>query len=108
MEVLSRGLGLAVQNREFHFHARCNRVKLCHLIFVDDLLLFSRGDLGSINVLWRCFQQFGQMSGLIANQDKYEICFGGLPPNDARDIMHHIGFSAGSFPFQYLGLPLFT
>lgn len=54
------------------------------------------------------FQLFGQMLALIANQDKSEIYFGGVTPNDARDIMQHTGFSAGCFPFRYLGLPLFT
>lgn len=97
--------GILVRNREFHFHLRCSRVKLCHLIFVNDLV-FSRGDLGSINVLRRCSRQFRHMSELIANPNKYEIYLGGVPPTDARDIVQHTGFSVGSFPFLYLKLPL--
>ena len=86
-----RGWDWLCKSSEFHFHPRCSQVKLCHLIFADDLVLFSRGDLGSINVLRRCFQQFGQMSGLIVKQDKSEIYLGGVPPKDASDFIQQTG-----------------
>jgi hypothetical protein len=34
----------------FMFHPKCLRMKLIHLCFVDDLLIFSEVSLSSINV----------------------------------------------------------
>jgi len=38
--------GLAAEENQFKYHPKCARVKLCHLIFVVDLLLFFKGGFG--------------------------------------------------------------
>ncbi|XP_074271262.1 uncharacterized protein LOC141595191 [Silene latifolia] len=48
------------------------------------------------------------LSGLQANVDKTEIYFGGVSPSIKSQILITSGFSEGSFPFRYLGLPLNT
>ncbi|KAL2237646.1 UNVERIFIED_CONTAM: hypothetical protein Sindi_0956300 [Sesamum indicum] len=52
MEVLHLGfLQLIEQDGQFKYHWKCEPAKVFQLGFADDLLLFSRADLASINVL---------------------------------------------------------
>lgn len=51
MEYLSRLLFRMQKNPDFNHHTRCERLQLTHLTFADDLLLFSRGDQGSMEIL---------------------------------------------------------
>jgi len=53
-------------------------MNLTHVCFDDDLLLFSRGDVGSITQLLEAFNMFSDASGLKANQAKSSIYFGGV------------------------------
>ncbi|XP_074271392.1 uncharacterized protein LOC141595329 [Silene latifolia] len=48
MEYLSRVLKVVGQQPDFHFHPLCGAIQLNHLLFADDLLLFSKGDELSI------------------------------------------------------------
>ena len=43
IEYLSRLLKVAGDHENFRFHPRCNRLKLNHLCFTDDLVIFCRG-----------------------------------------------------------------
>ena len=42
MEYLSRILKAAGEAKDFYFHPRCSKLKLNHLVFVDDLMLFCK------------------------------------------------------------------
>ncbi|XP_074265758.1 uncharacterized protein LOC141588201 [Silene latifolia] len=48
MEYLSRILNCATEKLRFTYHPMCKQLKLTHLMFVDDLLLFCKGDANSI------------------------------------------------------------
>ena len=56
MEYLSRSLK-SVEDR-YGFHPRCRRTKLTHLCFADDLMLFCKGDISLVRVLYECIQSF--------------------------------------------------
>ena len=99
---------LVTQQILFYFHPKRSRLQLCHLIFADDLLPFSRGDLDSIHALLECFQKFGNMSGLVPSEEKSKIHFKGVAPSVQQHIMSQTGFAEGSFPFRLLVLPLST
>ncbi|GFZ21489.1 similar to CYCLIN D3;2 [Actinidia rufa] len=43
LEYLSRALGSLRDNPDFNFHPKCGGLKITHLAFADDLVLFSRG-----------------------------------------------------------------
>ncbi|XP_060182493.1 uncharacterized protein LOC132612187 [Lycium barbarum] len=81
-------------------------MQLIQLGFADDLLLFSRGDLGSVQLMYTIFQEFSSVSGLIANKDKSSIYFGGVPNEDQRRILYFLGIPKGELPIKYLGVPL--
>ncbi|XP_069151992.1 secreted RxLR effector protein 78-like [Solanum lycopersicum] len=46
--------------------------------YLNDLLLFARGDLDSVKAMQLCFSQFSQASGLQANLSKSSIYCGGV------------------------------
>ncbi|XP_022852082.1 uncharacterized protein LOC111373749 [Olea europaea var. sylvestris] len=48
LEYLSRALKVATNNLDFNYHPKCGPLKITHLAFADDLMLFARGDSTSI------------------------------------------------------------
>lgn len=57
MEHLARCLHSLDDDKRFKFHPRCKRARVTHLMFADDLLLFCRGDEGSIIALFEQFEK---------------------------------------------------
>lgn len=78
MEYLTRLLKTLRSTPAFNYHPRCHKQQIIQLSFVDDILLFSREDIPSTTVLYECFQQFSNVFGLIANQAKSSVYFGGI------------------------------
>ncbi|XP_074288257.1 putative mitochondrial protein AtMg01250 [Silene latifolia] len=102
MEVLSRHL----RQLEFKFHPKCAKVGLSHLLFADDLLIFSRGDPVSVQTAINGVAQFDTWSGLKANAQKSCIYFGGVTQQITEAILQATQFTQGTFPIRYLGTPL--
>lgn len=108
MEYLSRLLRRLGKNPDFNFHPKCSRLNLIHLGFADDLLLFCRGDVGSVQHLFTQFQCFSKASGLIANQAKSSVYCRGVSTVVQEEILKVLGFSKGELPIRYLGVLLST
>lgn len=70
--------------------------------------MFSRGDQESAAMLFDCFQMFSSVSGLIENQGKSTVYFGGVNEDIHEQILQYTGFKKGELPFKYLGIPLCT
>ncbi|XP_074278176.1 uncharacterized protein LOC141601772 [Silene latifolia] len=104
MEYLSRVLAFITENMDFKFHPMCGKLKLSHLMFADDLLLFSKGDVESIMVLLRAFATFSKASGLQMSPSKTNAYFRGLPSWVKDDILLVSSFHEGELPFKYLGI----
>ena len=49
---------------------------------------------------------FARASGLVVNPNKSQVFFFNTPPSTQRNILRILGFSRGSFPSKYLGIPL--
>ncbi|XP_021860867.2 uncharacterized protein [Spinacia oleracea] len=84
IEYLSRILVMVGEKKEFKFHPRCADSKLNHLCFADDIILCCKGEFKSVHMLM---------------QDSSCSLF-------PLRILDMIGFSRGSFPFRYLGIPI--
>ncbi|XP_074271282.1 uncharacterized protein LOC141595213 [Silene latifolia] len=106
MEYLSRILLCATRKLPFSYHPLCHRMKLTHLIFADDLLLFCKGDIKSIMVILRSYSAFSVASGLNMNAQKSCAYFNGVNEELKRDILFVSGFMEGKLPFKYLGVPI--
>ncbi|GFS45411.1 hypothetical protein Acr_00g0095930 [Actinidia rufa] len=75
LEYLSRGLGRLKENPYFYFHLKCGGLKITHLAFADDLVLFSREDVTSIALLMNILKHFGDCSGLRVNIAKSRLFY---------------------------------
>ncbi|KAL0325420.1 UNVERIFIED_CONTAM: hypothetical protein Sradi_5111300 [Sesamum radiatum] len=78
MEYFSRLIKRNTFNFDFNFHPKCEKLKITHLLFADDLILFSRGDLPSIHILMDCLQEFRDVSSLPVNTSKSSIVTAGI------------------------------
>ncbi|XP_062118599.1 uncharacterized protein LOC133832223 [Humulus lupulus] len=106
MEYLSRILAKVACKHDFHFHHRCTELKLTHLCFADNIILFCRGDIISILRLLQGFKWFSVSSGLQANVNKSAFYCHGMPEEDVKRIHLASGFSKSQLPFRYLGIPI--
>ncbi|XP_019261681.1 PREDICTED: uncharacterized protein LOC109239557 [Nicotiana attenuata] len=108
MEYLTRSLKNLKDQPNFNYHPRCEKMGIIQLSFADDLLLFCRGDRVFVQLLYECFNSFSQALGLVANQKKSSIYFGGVSSAVQQEMTQITGFSIGELPFRYLGVPLST
>ncbi|XP_058785008.1 uncharacterized protein LOC131659909 [Vicia villosa] len=106
MEYLHRCLRKLQCNPQFRFHPKCAKLGITNICFADDLILFARGDTVSVQLIMQAVKGFSQATGLKANPLKCKVFFGGVKPDDQTDILNITGFTAGSFPFKYLGVPI--
>lgn len=91
---------------KFAYHPKCGRIKLTHLIFADDLLLFCRGDGVSLLALKAVMDEFASMSGLKLNQRKSSLFIAGVGPREKSSLLDIWCCPEGFFPVRYLGIPL--
>jgi len=84
MEYLSRMLKITSKQLDFHYHPKCAFHHICHLTFMNDILLLCQGDRSSVWILLEQLHVFGQASGLHINARKSSIYFGGV-----RDSIKH-------------------
>ena len=99
MELLSRLIKKETSRSSFQFHQHCESLRLTHLIYADDVVLFCRGDVSSVKVLIGCLERFKLMSGLSVNVGKSSIYFGSVPELERWPIIAATGFKVGEFPF---------
>lgn len=50
MEYLTRSMNDFACNKRFFHHPRCSKLNITHMLFVDDMLLFCRGYLESVEL----------------------------------------------------------
>ncbi|GJS75909.1 RNA-directed DNA polymerase, eukaryota, reverse transcriptase zinc-binding domain protein [Tanacetum coccineum] len=68
MEVFSLILERNIdRNNEFKYHHGCKNLKITHLCFADNLLVFCHGDIKSVSIIKEALEEFGNYSGLKAN-----------------------------------------
>ncbi|XP_048620920.1 uncharacterized protein LOC106363541 [Brassica napus] len=106
MEVLTKLLEQAVEAGNIRLHPRCHDPRVTHLLFADDLLVFSDGSRHSITGIKKVLSIFKDWTRLDMNAQKSEIFFGGYSELEASVTADISGFKIGTFPTRYLGLPL--
>jgi hypothetical protein len=106
MEYLHRMLYCLKKVPDFNFHSKCENLNIINLSFADDLLIFTRGDTKSVELIMAKIRDFSHSTGLHVNPFKCKIFYGGVEDN-IKDLIKKItSFAEGSLPFRYLGIPL--
>jgi hypothetical protein len=108
MEGLSLLLTQAASSPQFSYHPKCNLVKLTHLCFADDLLVFSTANATSVSAIVGALAEFESLSRLKANPAKSSIFPAGVLLELKQDILNFSQMPAGSLSVRYLRVPLIT
>ncbi|XP_028067833.1 uncharacterized protein LOC114270499 [Camellia sinensis] len=108
MEILARILAEKSRSPLFKFHWRCEKTKIVNLCFADDLMIFSKGDPGTVSLIMQGLDEFRNLSGLTPNSSKSNIFFSGCSSELKENILRIANFTEGSLPVKYLGVPLIT
>ncbi|XP_059316931.1 uncharacterized protein LOC132067650 [Lycium ferocissimum] len=106
MEYLSSVLKCMSNLPDFQYHPMCKHIKLTHLIFVDDLMIFCKGDASSVARVMEALIHCSAVTGLVANVDKSSLFIAGVEDDTKEQLLGMTGFSLGQFPIRHLGLPL--
>ncbi|XP_048604603.1 uncharacterized protein LOC125582127 [Brassica napus] len=108
MQALSKLLDKAAEDRMIGYHPYCQDLKLTHLCFADDLLIFADGTQQSLEGIMQVFKRFAEISGLSISLEKSTLYIAGVTDVDQAAILNHIPLAFGLLPVRYLGLPLMT
>ena len=104
----SKRLDTAAKHGVFKYHLKCHRIQLIHLCFADDLLIFSKGDLKSVDGIQNVLKIFYSFSSLQFNSAKIELFSVGISRAVLEEIQQATGFKIGTLLVRYLGVPLVT
>ena len=78
MNCLSHMLNKAAAENRVKFHAKCEKVKLTHLSFADDLLIFINGSINSVQQVLQLLREFENRSGLAVSLQKTSFFASGM------------------------------
>ena len=87
MEYLSRFLHQKSKTYGFGFHPNCMQLKVMHLMFAEDLILFCKVKKKSVENLMQAFHKFSQCSGREANPTKSQVVMGGYGERRRQQIL---------------------
>lgn len=108
MQVLSKMLNKGTAEKRFGYHPYCQGLKLTHLSFAEDLLVFTDGKRHSIEGILNIFHQFAELSGLQISMEKTTIFLAGVKDPEKQKLLETFAFGHRELPVRYLGLPLMT
>jgi hypothetical protein len=106
MECLNRYLYKMQKDCDFNYHPKCDKLKITNLCFADDLLMFSRGDKVSVEMMMRAYGKFSKATGLVVNPQKCRIYCAGMDELTKQNVPEASGFQEGQLPFKYRGCRL--
>ena len=87
------------------YHPTASNPSVTHLAFADDIMVFFDGQYGSLQQITLTLESFSTWSGLSMNRNKTELYVAGMSQIESSELTS-LGFSLGSLPVRYLGLPL--
>ena len=87
------------------YHPNTETLGITHLMFADDVMVFFDSGSSSLHGINETLDDFAGWSGLHMNRDKTQLFYAGLSQDESTALATY-GFSVGSLPIRYLGLPL--
>ena len=103
--VLSRLLMSRYEIGAIGYHPGTENLKISHLMFADDVMVFFDGSSDSLHGISECLDDFASWSGLEMNPAKTELFTSGLGQDESTAIASY-GFTSTVLPIRYLGLSL--
>ena len=107
-DVLSRSITLLVEQGKID---RIKGSRYCnvpsHSLYADDIMIFCKGRIASIQALMQLFNSSALASGQLINPSKSTAFYGSISTTRIDHITELIGLNKGSLPFTYLGVPIF-
>jgi hypothetical protein len=70
-------------------------------------MVYCKGRQSNLVALRQLFIRYALVSGQVVNASKSTIFSGGISQARLAQISQFIGFNIGTFPFMYLGIPIF-
>lgn len=107
MEAFSRIITSRFEAGLIQYHPKTADLQISHLMFADNVMVFFDGSPNSLYGISECLDDFGSWPGLFMNKNKTELFHSGLLPTQALELSTY-GFTQGSLPIRYLGLPLMS
>src|SRR4051812_20373408 len=87
MEYLHRSLRKLNHMPAFKFHPKCKKLGITNICFADDLMMFTRGDPISVQIMMREFHLFSEATGLRASPTKCKVYSGGMSATVQQQIL---------------------
>ncbi|XP_026396227.1 uncharacterized protein LOC113290854 [Papaver somniferum] len=108
VEYLSRLLLVATNNHlNSGVKAARNASAITHLLFADDILLFTKADMHNISGILKVISDFGKYSGKMLNFNKSSVYFSkNLSPNTKKVLSRALNMSEMQDSDIYLGVTL--
>ena len=107
-DVLSRNISKLVDLGKLEHIKGTRHIQIpSHALYADDIMIFCKGKISSVNALMDLFKTYVLASGQIINPSKSTVYYGSISVSRINRITNLIGFNKGSLPFFYLGVPIF-
>lgn len=106
MNCLSHMLNEVASSSRLKYHSKCKKIKLTHLSFADDLLIFIEGNIESVQCVLQVLKEFEERSGLAVSIQKTSFFASGMTEEEINTIQASTGMSCGNLPLRYLGVPM--
>ncbi|KAK4391557.1 hypothetical protein Sango_1933500 [Sesamum angolense] len=109
VETLSRGLDHLFQNHTDMYYPTGSRLKISHLAYADDNIIFTRSNEEALLKLMQFLKKFEEQSGQSIKTDKSSF----VPGKKKKTLLiaHRVKqltrFALKSLPISYLGAPLY-
>jgi hypothetical protein len=105
MKGLSLLLEEAASKSLFSYHPKCSVIKLSHLCFADNLLIFFAATLASVQCCIGAFVEFEALSGLKANPSKSLVFLAGVTPTAKQNLFELLHMPEKGPSCKILGRP---
>ncbi|CAL9030585.1 unnamed protein product, partial [Prunus brigantina] len=107
-EVFSHGISSLIESGALRrINAPRGVTPPSHVLFADDIMVFIQGTTKNLRVLMRFMAEYGLNSGQFINKSKSLAFLGRYARPRQASILRTLGIGVGSFPFTYLGVPIF-